>query len=287
MNTRLIFITLPVVLLSMACLAVSGLGKVIRGSGKVVSETRPVSNFEQVSVCCGMHLILTQGETESLEIEADDNLLPEIVSTLEVGKLTIRFKDTNGGTQYRPTQPIRIKVSAIHIRGLEVSGGGSLEAGKIDTDRLDIGLSGGSLAKTGSIAADTMKLGISGGGDFSAQDLRLTHLEVDLSGGSMASIQALESDSLKLGSSGGGKITLAGSVAEQDLELSGGTEYKAGDLESERVTISMSGGGESTLWVKEALQVDLSGGARVKYYGRPLITEQISGGSKLDSLGDR
>ena len=287
MKSRSTIIIVPLILLSMACLAVSGLGKVVRGSGKVASETRPVSGFDQISACCGMQLILTQGEIESLEIEADDNLLPEIVSTVSGGKLTIRFKDTNGGTQYRPTQPIRLTVSAIHIRDLEISGGGSLEAAKIDTNRLDIDLSGGSQARTGSITADTVGVIVSGGGDFSVEDLQLSHLDIDLSGGSTASIQALVGDSLKLGSSGGGKITLAGSVAEQDVSFSGGTEYKAGDLESERIQIAMSGGGEATLWVKDALQADLSGGARVEYYGRPLITEQISGGSDLQSLGDR
>ncbi len=286
MKNRSIFVIVPVIFLSMACLAVSGLGRVVRGSGKVASETRPVSDFDQVSACCGMQLVLTQGETESLEIEAEDNLLPEIVSTVETGKLTIRFKDTNGGTQYRPTQPIRLKVSAIHVRGLEVSGGGSAEASKLDTDRLEIGLSGGSQVRTGSITADTLQVSASGGGDFSAQDLRLSHLGIDLSGGGTASIQALQGDTLKLGSSGGGEITIAGSVAQQDIDFSGGTEYKAGDLESQRITIVMSGGGQATLWVKDALQADLSGGARVKYYGRPLHTEQVSGGSELQSLGD-
>jgi hypothetical protein len=35
------------------------------------------------------------------------------------------------------------------------------------------------------------------------------------------------------------------------------------------------------------LDADLSGGASVAYYGRPRITEQLSGGSKLESLGER
>jgi len=287
MKNRSIVVILALIFLSMACLAVSGLGRVVRGSGKVASETRPVSDFDQISACCGMQLILTQGEIEALEIEAEDNLLPEIVSTVAAGKLTIRFKDTTSGTQYRPTQPIRLKVNAIQIRGLEISGGGSLEAGNIDTDRLDLGLSGGSQAQMGSITADTLAVSASGGANLSSQDLRLSLLVIDLSGGSKASIQMLQGDILKLGSSGGGEITIAGSVAEQEVELSGGAVYDAGDLESERVTIAMSGGGQATLWAKDALQADLSGGVQVKYYGRPLITEQISGGSELQGLGDR
>lgn len=241
------FITVIPVLLTTTCLLVPGFGKIIRGSGKVTSETRPVSNFDQISVCCGMQLIFAQGAAETLELEGEDNLLPEIVTTVSDGRLTVRYRDINSRTQYQPTQPIRVKVSAVQIHSLEVSGGGSLEAGQIQTDRLTI----------------------------------------ELSGGSTASLGALKAESLRLRCSGGGSATLAGSVTEQDISTSGGSGYRAGDLESERVKIEMSGGGVATVWVNESLEANLSGGVRAEYYGRPLITEELSGGSKLVSLGER
>ena len=287
MYKRWIFILSMMVLFSFACQAVTGIGGVVRGSGEVVSETRPVSGFDQISVCCGMELIVTQGDVESLEIEADDNLLPEIVTTVSGGKLTIRFKDDQGRTQYWPTQPIRCKVTTVDVRGLEVSGGGSLEAGQIETDHLQIESSGGSQADIGSVAADTMGVGVSGGGEFYAQDLQLNRLELDLSGGSTGSIESLEGETLKLENSGGGEVIIAGSVTEQDVSISGGGKYLAGDLKSETIAIMMSGGGEASLWVEESLEADLSGGARVEYYGRPRISEQVSGGSELVSLGER
>ena len=287
MDKRWIITIIPAILLSSACLVVSGLGKVVRGSGHITSETRTASGFDRVSVCCGMQLMLTQGETETLEIEADDNLLPEIVTEVQAGELTIRYLDTNGQTQYLPSQPVRVRVSAIDIHGLDISGGGSLEAEKIETGDLDIVLSGGSRAKTGTITADRLKVEVSGGGDFSAQDLQLTALDLDLSGGSAATVDTMKAESFKLGSSGGGEITAAGSVTTQDIQLSGGSSFEAGDLKSDTVRINMSGGGEAFLWANQALDADLSGGAQVDYYGRPLITEELSGGSKLVSQGER
>ena len=247
MDKRWIITIIPVLLISTACLAVPGFGKVVRGSGKLTSETRPISGIDQISVCCGMQLIFSQGAAESLELEGEDNLLPEIVTTVSDGRLSIRYKDNEGGTQYWPTQPIHVRVSAIQIHFLGVSGGGSLEAGQIDTDRLMI----------------------------------------ELSGGSTAALDTLKAESLNLGSSGGGSVTVAGSVTEQDVSMSGGSDYRAGELECERVWIEMSGGGQATLWVNESLDANLSGGARVEYYGRPFITEELSGGSKLVSLGER
>jgi predicted small secreted protein len=285
MHKRWILIVTPVLLISFACQAVSGLGQTIRGSGNIVSESRTVSGFDSISVCCGMQLSLTQGTEESLQIEADDNLLPEITSTVSGSKLTIQYKQQ--GTLYRPTRPVKLQVSAIHIRNLEISGGGRLDAGSIDTDQLGIDLSGGSQADLGAVTADSLKVGLSGGGGISLADLSLTSLEIELSGGSKVSTGALKADTLKLDSSGGGEITLAGSVAEQNITMSGGGQYEAGDLESQTATIEMSGGGKATLWVKERLDANLSGGTQVEYYGTPSTSEQLSGGSKLTGLGEK
>lgn len=289
MYRRMALLTVVLVLLSLACRAAVGIpgsGGVIRGSGDVTSETRRVSGFDEIDVCCGMQLILTQGDTESLEIEAEDNLLPEIVSSVVGGKLVIRYKDDTGSTQYLPTQPIRCTVTAREIRGLEISGGGILDAGDIDADSLSVGLSGGSVGSLASVIAGSLVVSLSGGSNFSAQELDLSRLTLDLSGGSSVSIDAFIGDSLSLDGSGGGETTIAGNVTEQDIGWSGGGRYDAGDLESMTTTIDMSGGGAATLWVNGSLDARLSGGAQVEYYGSPSTQEDLSGGSTLESLGE-
>ena len=287
MDKRWALVIVAVILVSSACVVSTGLGKTVRGSGQITSETRPVSGFDQIDICCGMQLMLTQGETESLEVVADDNLLPEIVTEVRAGTLVIHYRDSNGSTQYLPSQPVRVQVGALQINKLVVSGGGGLEAGPLQADRLAMDLSGGSRARMDTITADNLNVVVSGGGNLSLQDAQLTALDLDLSGGSAASVDMLQAERLKLDSSGGGEISIAGSAPRQDVSLSGGSSYQAGDLESDSVTIQMSGGGEVSLWVKEMLEADLSGGAHVDYYGRPRITEQLSGGSKLVSLGER
>ena len=49
---------------------------VVTGSGQVGSETPPVSGFTGVSLTDVGEGIVEQGESESLTIEADDNVLP-------------------------------------------------------------------------------------------------------------------------------------------------------------------------------------------------------------------
>jgi hypothetical protein len=132
------------VLASLACNATFGLGNGVRGSGNIETESRPVSDFDEIDVCCGMQLELTQGQEETLDIEADDNILPEIVSTVSGRKLAVRYKNEPGLGGYRPSQPVRVRVSVIDIRAITVSGGGRLEAEPIATSDISIDLSGGS-----------------------------------------------------------------------------------------------------------------------------------------------
>jgi hypothetical protein len=248
MKKAFAFLLIPTILLTLSCQFVSGLGKSLQGSGNVVTESRQVSGFDSISVCCSMRLILTQGNSESLEIEADDNLLPEIESVVTNGTLIVRFKDSFSGIRLFNTSPIIVRVSAIQVNGVDVSGGGRLDAaGPIQTSGLTMDFSGGSRGLMGKLQADT--------------------LSVDMSGGS--------------------RMELAGSTAEQNISLSGGSDYLAGDLQSQAATLDMSGGGRATLWVTEIFNVDLSGGSVASYYGSPSINQNLSGGSHLQSLGEK
>jgi hypothetical protein len=242
------FLLVPVILLTLSCQLVSGSGTSLRGSGNVVTESRPVSGFDSISVCCSMRLILTQGNSESLEIEADDNLLPEIESVVTDGELIVRFKDSFGGVRLLNTSPIIVRVSAIQINGVDISGGGRMES-------------------TGPVQTSQFALDISGGSQGAMDDLQAETLSAEISGGS--------------------RIELVGNVAEQTISLSGGSNYLAGDLQSQTATLDMSGGGRATLWVTEILNVDLSGGANASYYGSPMINQSLSGGSHLQSLGEK
>ena len=67
--------------------------RVIEGSGDVVTETRAVSGFDRVILGGIGELTLIQGEEESLEIEAEDNILPQITTEVRDGTLTISFDD--------------------------------------------------------------------------------------------------------------------------------------------------------------------------------------------------
>jgi hypothetical protein len=281
------YLAIPPALLITACGLVPSSADVIRGSGRVLTESRQVSGFDEIDVCCGMQLILSQGQAESLIIEAEDNILPEIVNEVSTGRLRVHFDNPSGRKSYRLTRPVRVTVSVIEIHNLVISGGGRLEAGPVESDRLSLEVSGGSRAELEQLAAESLEVEITGGGRFSAQDLQTGRFVLDLSGGSNASIRSFSGERIELDATGGGDVEVAGIVTQQLVSLSGGVDYQAGDLESEETDLRMDGGGRATVWTHQTLSADLSGGARLDYYGRPQVSQHLSGGSELVSRGDR
>jgi hypothetical protein len=258
-----------------------------RGSGNIVKESRQVSDFDRVKVCCGMQLTLTQGEPTSVEIAADDNLLPEITSNVTDGQLVVEYREIPGPMSHRPSQPVQVLVTTPTIHGMIISGGGQLRSNSVQSDRVEIDLSGGAQGRIESLVSDTSIVNVSGGGRFEAGIVQGTLAEVDLSGGANAAIDSLSVENLDLQASGGGKVTLAGSAIQQSIDLSGGCQLNAPNLESKNITIGISGSGDATVWATDSLDVDLSGGSTVEYYGNPNVSQTLSGGSQVRSLGSK
>jgi hypothetical protein len=260
MNKRLFPLFVVILLLLSGCALAP-----LRGSGRVVSESRTVSEFEQVEVCCGMQLVLTQGDAVQLTLEADDNILPEIETLVRGGTLTVRFRTNPGWLNLRLSRPIMVHLQMPTIHGVTISGGSGLETERLETDRLALEFSGGSQGRIGALQAANVDLLTSGGGQ--------------------TTIDTVEVDTLNLEVSGGGRVAIdGGTVTNQRVALSGGSHYDGAAVEGESATLDVSGGSEAKVWVTETLAVQASGGSHVDYTGNPTIDQELSGGSELRAV---
>lgn len=105
------------------------------GPGHVTTETRKVNGFHAVEVLDAGYLVITQGDTEGLKIEAEDNLRPLIRSDVDAeGVLHLGFK-TPGDV--RTAKTTLFKLSARMLDSLELTGSGSIQA-----DSLSLGSNG-------------------------------------------------------------------------------------------------------------------------------------------------
>jgi Putative auto-transporter adhesin, head GIN domain len=192
-------------------------GPTIKGSGILKTETRLVEKFTAISVSGSASIVIEQTGQESLELTADDNLLPLFTSEVRDGTLILGV--TDGKVSWKGKGP-RFKVTVSELKKIKVSGAGSVNATKLDSDSLTISLSG---AADGYIAgrSNNLSISISGAGSLNAVDLQTKRATVIVSGAGDVTVNA--SDELDARVSGAGDIWYVGSPRLQSRVSGAGT----------------------------------------------------------------
>jgi hypothetical protein len=211
-------------------------GPTERGSGVMKTETRQVQSFHAVEVSYPAEVFISQGTTESLKIEADDNLLPGLKTRVRNGTLEI-FYEVQDGKAVRPTKPVQITIVVKNLDEVDFESAGSIEISGIESDSLSVSVSGAgdlkleeitvkdlsvNLSGAGSMSAngttDNLDVNISGFGDFKGKDLQSKDAQVSISGAGSANVRA--DDQLDAQISGAGSIDYYGSP-EVTRQISG------------------------------------------------------------------
>jgi hypothetical protein len=174
------------------------------GSGVMATEARDVQGFREVSLSGVGALTIEHGDRESLIIEAEDNIL-EIIETKVVNeRLTIGF---DRPATVVPTKSIRYRLTVINLDAIDLSGAGSIVAHGINTDRLEVTVSGaGSLTVAGE--ADHQDVLLSGVGSYNAEGLITNTASIEVSGAGTAKVQVNEH--LEVNVSGAGSVHYLG-----------------------------------------------------------------------------
>lgn len=94
----------------------------VKGSGNVISKERKIEPFTQLKINGVFNVMITQGEKESLTIEADDNLV-DLVETVNEGSVLIikQKKESN----FKPTK-FNIYITIKDLVKLETSSVGNI-----------------------------------------------------------------------------------------------------------------------------------------------------------------
>jgi len=196
----------------------------VSGNGQVKQENRQAARFENIATSGTFKVYIQQGNTHSIQVEAESNLLPYIETNIHGDDLEVRVKK---GYNIRPTKPVNIYVTMEEVHNLAASGsGGFFSRGKLKTDALKLSVSGSADAdldidagkvKVGVSGASNVKLtgtsneadyGVSGKADIAAFDLLTDDVKIGISGSGNARVYARKT--LKVGVSGMGNIKYKG-----------------------------------------------------------------------------
>jgi hypothetical protein len=103
-----------------------------------------------------------------------------------------------------------------------------------------------------------------------------------ISGSGTVTASTITAPSLAVDLSGSGKITVGGTVDQQDLVISGSGEYQAKDLQTKNASVEISGSGNATVTVNDKLDAQISGSGQLTYYGNPpQVTQEVSGSGRV------
>ena len=122
--------------------AATGNVKMVEGSGMIVKAQRAIGEFHAVRLNGEGHVIVTRGTTTGLTLEADDNFVSLIETSVENGTLVIGLDDAQGPLDLRETQPIRFYVSTPAFDGVEINGAGSVTADNFEAEHVGLTIDG-------------------------------------------------------------------------------------------------------------------------------------------------
>ncbi|MEJ5308325.1 MAG: head GIN domain-containing protein [Anaerolineae bacterium] len=180
----------------------------VEGSGNVIEENRDVRDFSRVRLAGFGRLHIERGDTESLRIEAEDNLLQYITTEVEDGELDIRWQKNILATN---RQPINFYLTVKTLDTITLDGAGDIEASNmraetftvnangagnfnlsdLNVDTLFVTLSGaGNVTLTGEATTQTVK--INGLGNYQARDLWSTTAKVEINAAGSATVRVSE-----------------------------------------------------------------------------------------------
>lgn len=203
-------------LLLVSCTSTIRIDNGVVGSGSVVAESREVDDdFDRVEVAGGVVLEVTVGAEASVELEAQENLLPILRTEVTGGVLRVRNTEN-----YAATEPVRLTVTAPRLTGVVLSGGSVGTVNGLSSDAFDVELTGAA-ELTASGTTRELALVASGGSSARLVDLATETATVELSGGCDA---ALTVSQRVVGEASGGSTLRVEGGAAVDVEASGGSE---------------------------------------------------------------
>lgn len=173
-----------------------------KGSGNMASEVREIADFRKVDVGGVFQVEITAQKDFHVEIEADDNLLQYVKTEVSGGELEISMDK-----RVKTHNPIRVRISAPNIDGVEASGASKVNLTNLKNAELSVDSSG---ASKFSVAGETGNLiiDVSGASQIDAGGLSAATANIDASGASHVNVNV--ASELIADASGASRITYIG-----------------------------------------------------------------------------
>jgi len=222
------------------------------------SESRPLpANVSRIELSGPLSATVTRGATSKLQISCSDkSYLPKVITevhgdTIRIGLKPMSFVSRSGNVTIQsinapvmglvaggsvmingsnnmvigrngaitgPELDFRIEIILPNVTHLEVDGSGDIDFHDVETDELDVAISGsGDICLKGAVG--TLHASVAGSGDVTATELLAKKAKLQVTGSGDIEISVVESVDARV--TGSGDITIHGNPATRNTRVTG------------------------------------------------------------------
>ena len=251
----------------------------VRGSGRISEEIHRFTGLTGVELATRGRLEIRLGDTEALQVAADDNLHDYFEITTDGGTLRIGARP---GFHLRPSRRIRYTLTVREIESIRLSSSGDASASALRADRFEVRLDSSGDLSVDAIEADVVDVRLGSSGDLSVDTVQADAVDVRLDSSGDLSVDDLRAGSLAVRITSSGDVRIGGGEVDSlDLTINSSGDYDGESVRGPRATVVLSSSGDARLWADESLSARLSSSGSVSYRGDPEVVERTSSSGRV------
>lgn len=292
-------------------------GEVIEGSGKVTSDDRNnLQGFDKIKVSNTIKVALDQSPDFDVEVEADDNILPYIITEVSNGTLHIYLDNIS----VKNPKKLQVNVKMPDITGLKATSSAEIKAdriiktndlviqatstgdislAKIKGKSLDIDATSSADIKIDEIFVDTFIANASSTADIvvdyiesdqvvldagSSADIEIEKIQtmsckIDSSSTADVEVGAIDANKIEVDAGSSADVLLAGKTNDLTIKASSSATIDAHDLSAKNVEAAASSSGTVMVYPVHKLLASASSSGDIYYYHTPDFIEKETSSS--------
>ncbi len=240
----------------------------LEAAAKPVARAYEINNITEVVVGNASHLQIVQGNSDSLRVEGE----PEVMERVKVDQDGQRLTLTVRNKQNRDFGLSSLFNHDTVTFYLQLK----------NLDSLDVG--GASQGVINKWAGKSLKVHAGGASSLDLANLKLDALQVHLDGASDMDLQGASTSTAEIHLSGASGAKATGQSQFLKVDASGASNYHGKSLKALRAELQASGASDIDAHVTEQLKAEASGASDINYLGEPKVQMNSSGASDIKAI---
>ena len=194
-----------------------------------------LKGFERIELLGSLDVKYAQADSFSVRVDAPVKVLNEVETYVTGNKLVVKMKGEGNiiNLGVSDADDVTVFVTSPDFLGIELKGSGDFESnGLVDTDNLDITLSGSGDIRFDDIICDRVNVSLVGSGDVDVKNVKTQWAGVQLVGSGDVKMRLDDSGAVDANVIGSGDITLSGNVKDYKYNVRG-----SGDMNTSGLTV--------------------------------------------------